>query len=475
MKKLMSILTIAVLAAVALMLTPNHTLAQGGDVACESDVVVQADDWLSKLADKFYGDPLAFPIIAEATNAKAAADSSYATIANVDLIEVGWKLCIPSVADAQALLGEERPINVSILNQQMTRAEIAEAIRQEGELVVGNWTYTANDDLVREFQQYVLDTYGVEVTLTYDGTQAPSVYLTNVYAAQRAGNPSPYDVLAIEENYWYEAIQQDAVENILPSGLIPNQALVAQKFQKSPTAIGFQATAFPGVVYSKSRAGWMTKLTDLADPRLQGKITLPLPGDVTAGGFLVTVAGELGKDYKDPQQMIEVVDWVVDNVGPNAIKYTTDSAEMQQLLRSGAADAVVFWNSLARLEFLSGNEDAALLVPETGVYPINGYMWIPKGAPHPVLAQVFINWRISPEVQFPNEWGIEPGPWSELHEGFLGPTYSETLIPDWFGDQYFTYYPSAQQIDQSFQTMDWEAYTNGVDTWMNHYAERLGQ
>jgi nucleoid-associated protein YgaU len=45
-------------------------------VACEQDVVVQADDWLSNLADKFYGDLLAYPAIVEATNQQNAADDS---------------------------------------------------------------------------------------------------------------------------------------------------------------------------------------------------------------------------------------------------------------------------------------------------------------------------------------------------------------------------------------------------------------
>lgn len=369
----------------------------------------------------------------------------------------------------------EETVYVSILNQEMTQSEIVEAIRKEGGLVVANWTYTANDDLVREFEKYVKETYGVDIKLTYEGTQAPSTYLTNLYAAQRAGNPAPYDVMAIEENYWAEAMQQDAAEAFLPSGLVPNQELVFEQFVHEPTAIAFQSTAFPGVVYSQSRAGWLKKLTDLADPRLKGKVTLPLPGDITAGGFLVSVAAELGKDYKDPDQMIETVDWVVDNIGPNVLKYTTDSSEMQQLLRSGAADAVTFWNSLARLEFLSGNTDAALLVSEGGVFPVNGYMWIPKGVPHPVLAQIFVNWRISPEVQFPNNWGLEPGPWAELHEGFLGPGYPESLIPDWFKEDYYTYYPTPEQIKTQFKTLDWDAYTAGVDIWMNHYAERLGQ
>ncbi|HXV98442.1 MAG TPA: extracellular solute-binding protein, partial [Anaerolineae bacterium] len=463
MKKIINLISIISLLALLVTLAPAPALAQE-EVVCESDVVVQADDWLSKLADKFYGDPLAFPAIADATNAKAATDDSYATIANVDVIEVGWKLCIPSAGEAQAALGEDRPVLVSILNQEMTKAEIAEAIRSEGNVVVGNWTYTANDALVQQFQQYVLDTYGVEVTLDYQATQQPNTYLTALYAAQQAGNPSPYDVLAIEENYWADALKQGAVADFLPSGLVPNQALVSQKFQRVPTAIAFQATAFPAIVYSKSRAGEVTKIADLADPRFKGRVTLPLPGDITAGGFLVTVATEMGKDYKDPQQMVEVVDWVVDNIGPNVLKYTTDSSEMQQLLRSGAVDAVGFWNSLARLEYLNGNDDAALLIPPTGVYPANGYLWIPKGAPHPVLAQIFINWRLNPEVQFPNDWGIEPGPWAELQEGFLGPSYSEELIPDWIKDNYFEFYPTSQQIDELFLPLDWEAYNAGFDT-----------
>ena len=41
------------------------------EVSCESDVIVQADDWLSKIAEKAFGDVLTFPAIAEATNVMA--------------------------------------------------------------------------------------------------------------------------------------------------------------------------------------------------------------------------------------------------------------------------------------------------------------------------------------------------------------------------------------------------------------------
>jgi ABC-type branched-subunit amino acid transport system substrate-binding protein len=92
-----------------LVVIPVQAAQAQTEVACESDVIVQADDWLSKIAEKFYGDPLAFPAIADVTNTKAASDDSYATIADVNVIEPGWKLCIPSGADAQAMLGTTTP------------------------------------------------------------------------------------------------------------------------------------------------------------------------------------------------------------------------------------------------------------------------------------------------------------------------------------------------------------------------------
>ncbi len=98
MKKLLNII---LLLALVLTFIPANVLAQE-ETACQSDVVVQADDWLSKLADKFLGDPLAYQVIADATNAKNASDDSYAKIDNVDVIEIGWKLCIPSGEAAQA-------------------------------------------------------------------------------------------------------------------------------------------------------------------------------------------------------------------------------------------------------------------------------------------------------------------------------------------------------------------------------------
>ena len=121
---------------------------------------------------------------------------------------------------------------------------------------------------------------------------------------------------------------------------------------------------------------------DLADPRLKGKVTIPPAGDIGAGGFLLALAAELGKDYKDPDQMKEVVDWVKTNLidSGNVVKVTNTQSELQSLLESGQADAEVYWNASTRLEYFGGHTNIAQVVPQQ-LYPINGYLGSPRARP----------------------------------------------------------------------------------------------
>jgi len=90
------IMMLAVLVPTALAAPPAQEEGQ--------DYVVVADDWLSKLADKYLGNSLAYPAIVHYTNRKNAEDPSYAEITDSNLIEVGWKIYIPSAAEAEAYM-----------------------------------------------------------------------------------------------------------------------------------------------------------------------------------------------------------------------------------------------------------------------------------------------------------------------------------------------------------------------------------
>ena len=402
-----------------------------------------------------------------------------------DIVRRGAALGLAGSAIGAALVRVERataaaqdePVQVSIVNQEMTQDDIIAAIQAEGEVNVGNWTYTANDTLIAQFQQYVSDTYGVDITLNYQASQAPSTYITNLYTALQSGNPPSLDVMAIEENFLAEALSQPepVAEEFLPSGLVPNAERTLEMFQQFPYGVGFQASATPGIVFDRERAPFIENYTDLADERLRQRLTMPAPGDITCGGILMGIAAALDLDYQVPAEMTEAIDFAIEGIHPNVLQYTTDSATMQQLLRGGVVDAVGFWNSLARMEFLNGQANTAFMIAPTGQFLANGYMWIPKGTPHPVLAQIFVDWRLSDAAQFPPEsWGLEPGPWAELNEGILGESYAE-LVPEWFAEDYFSYYPTIEQLSTSYRSVDWDYYAEHVGEWMDYYAQGIGQ
>lgn len=64
------------------------------------EYVVQADDWLSKLAEKYLGDATVWNLIVEATNTQAATDPRLTVIENPDLIYPGQIVFIPPVSSA---------------------------------------------------------------------------------------------------------------------------------------------------------------------------------------------------------------------------------------------------------------------------------------------------------------------------------------------------------------------------------------
>jgi peptide/nickel transport system substrate-binding protein len=96
--------------ALLLVLVPSVVSAAPPAQEGES-YVVQKDDYLSLLADKYLGNAMAYVAIMQATNAKSAEDPSFAFISNADLIEPGWKLWIPSAEEAATMMEELTPVS----------------------------------------------------------------------------------------------------------------------------------------------------------------------------------------------------------------------------------------------------------------------------------------------------------------------------------------------------------------------------
>ncbi len=88
---------LVLLVSLLVMAVPAVALAQGPD---GQEYTIQKDDWLSKLADKYLGNVLAYDAIVEANNMKAAEDTRFQAIENPDVIEPGWVIWIPAATEA---------------------------------------------------------------------------------------------------------------------------------------------------------------------------------------------------------------------------------------------------------------------------------------------------------------------------------------------------------------------------------------
>jgi len=96
-------LLIAVLLTMLLFSLASVAMAQGDGTV----YTIQKDDWLSKIAEKEYGDPLAYTAIVYYNNMMAAEDDTLNNISDADVLEVGWTIYVPSTAEAEAFMAGE--------------------------------------------------------------------------------------------------------------------------------------------------------------------------------------------------------------------------------------------------------------------------------------------------------------------------------------------------------------------------------
>lgn len=95
------VFAVVLVTACLVAIAPEPLHAQSA-LACAQDVIVQSGETLSTIAARTLNSQGAYQRIVDATNARAAVDSSYARIANANAIAVGWKLCIPATGTIAA-------------------------------------------------------------------------------------------------------------------------------------------------------------------------------------------------------------------------------------------------------------------------------------------------------------------------------------------------------------------------------------
>ena len=193
--------TLLATAATSAFAAPLHEME-----VCRQDYSVQADDWLSKVADKFLGNTQAYPVILEATNAAAQKDESYASITNPDIIEVGWKLCIPGEENAMAM-GE-------MAMEDKNSMESMDAM----DAMAGKTNFTVTIENVSDFPFKSSGVFNTPVGSTEPGPLLPgSTYEATFNAAP--GDRLSFASMVVQSNDWFIGPNQDGIVLFNEDGL----------------------------------------------------------------------------------------------------------------------------------------------------------------------------------------------------------------------------------------------------------------
>lgn len=377
MKKISSLLMV-VLCLLVLMTGVANAAAplpqEGGQ-----QYVVQADDWLSKLAEKNYGDVLAWPVIWKATNAKAAEDDSFAVIANPNVIEVGQKLWIPDEAEAAKYFEE--------FSTERAAASTTGSADITGEL-----------NLLCIVEQDWCDGQVAEFNKLYPGLVVNYVRLSSGEGLTRlrneAANPQ-FDV------WWGGPIDSyiaAAKEGLLEAYDSPNAVnLRDPQLMKAPDntwfgvyigTLGFATNTDYLAAHPEVTAP--TSWDDLLKPEWKGQIMIAHPS--SSGTSYTALCTNL-------QLRGEEAGWeYMRNFAGNVLQFTKSGSAPARFVGSGeAAVGVVFSHDIVKQ--MEGGLPLKLTFPAEGTgYEIGGTALI-KGAKHPDLAKLWLDWALTPAAQ----------------------------------------------------------------------------
>lgn len=222
----------------------------------------------------------------------------------------------------------------------------------------------------------------------------------------------------------------------------------------------------------------------MADPRLKDKITLWPSSDNACWGWWAVMAGELGYDYHNLDDMKKTLKWIAENIHPNVLKYTDDEGEMDQLLFSDTAWIVGYWccNSEGYSithPWLKGSHKLPYF--KGGHANMPGMVWLPVKSEHPLLAQIAVDFELSPAAQLPDihEWPFGPDEktaqdfWARQTEGPEGYDYLQ-YVPDWvnktFPNGISDLYPTIEEA-KKLPILDWGFLGDHVGDLITYWKE----
>ncbi|MFC5826304.1 ABC transporter substrate-binding protein [Nonomuraea insulae] len=236
---------------------------------------------------------------------------------------------------------------------------------------------------------------------------------TDTVAKLKAQKDAPQiDVALIDDGPQAQAAEAGLLAPLDPAAVtrLPKVEKVARL--AGDVGVGFAMTA-TGLAYNSK---WYAdnglpapkKLSDLADPKLKGKVVLPSISNTYGVGALMLAAREGDGSVESGFAGIK-------KVAANAFTFDT-TADVSNYFLQGQAVASVWGGS--RVETLADKDFPIKFVyPEKGAIPLLATANVVNKAPHADLAQKFVNALLEPAIQQ-----------KLAAEGYDGPTVSDATL-----------------------------------------------
>jgi putative spermidine/putrescine transport system substrate-binding protein len=236
---------------------------------------------------------------------------------------------------------------------------------------------------------------------------------TDTVAKLKAQKDAPQiDVALIDDGPQAQAAAAGLLAGLDPAAV--TRLAKVEKVARLPgdVGVGFAMTA-TGLAYNSK---WYAdngqpapkKLSDLADPKLKGKVVLPSISNTYGVGALMLAA-------REGDGTVESGFAGIKKVAANAFTFDT-TADVSSYFLQGQAVASVWGGS--RVETLADkNFPIKFAYPEEGAIPLLATANVVKNAPHPDLAQKFVNALLEPAIQQ-----------KLAAEGYDGPTVTDATL-----------------------------------------------
>ena len=267
-------------------------------------------------------------------------------------------------------------------------------------------------------------------------------------------NPSAYDVVIIGDAFITDLIEADLIETVDRSKLTNLDAL----YESAKAPFGEEygpAYTFNrlGIVYDKATCPIeITSYADLWNPELAKSIAIPDITTTSGPLFYYAVAEMLGLE---PGKDDDAIFAKLEELKPNLMKTYTSANDTITMLNQGEISVAVLLD-FSYTEAQKASEDYVWVAPAEGNFSGYNAINIIKGSPNKELAEAFIDFYISQEVQL-----------AEALDGVDSPVRSDVELTT---EQAANFTYGKEMID-SLKLPDWEVINANKADWTERWNE----